>query len=317
MPTILDRPIFTETFPAFEGFRPTKYSTYVFGTSVEDRSAHSAVWGEAAKDVNFVKVIEQGDTTCVLAIGNETISLPLRNRTLLNEIWKRLSPAPLYIDITGLSHHIWAPLIKSAIELEVTLRVVYVEPEGYRFSNSPTEGAIFDLSQDIMGISPLPGFTTLRSQSDDFLFVPLVGFEGARLSYVLEQVQPLGDRIYPVVGVPGFRPEYPFHAYLGNRLPFSNTKAWRNVHFARANCPFSLFYALSDIVDRSNCKDVRVAPIGTKPHSLGAVLFYISGAHPIEIIYDHPIRKRDRTSGSSRVSVYHVSSFVRSFSAAD
>ena len=313
MLAMLNRPLLTESFSALDRFRPDAGSTYIFGSSVEERSDHSIAWENAADGVGFVQVVEQSDTTCVVKVAEEFLTLVLRNRSMLASLWERLSPNPLYIDITGLSHHVWAPLIKSSLEADLVLRVVYVEPGDYRFSNSPTEGAIFDLSNDIRGISPLPGFTTLRGKSEDFLFVPLLGFEGARLSYVLEQVQPLGDRVLPIVGVPGFRPEYPFHTYLGNRLPFLSTKSWRNTHFARANCPFSLFYALLDIVENARYSDIRVAPIGTKPHSLGAILFSLSGVHPIEIIYDHPIRKQDRTKGSSRVSVYHASSFIRYF----
>ena len=34
--------------------------------------------------------------------------------------------------------------------------------------------------------------------------------------------------------------------------------------------------------------------------------------HPeVEIIYDHPIRKRGRSEGTSRLHVYHISSIVK------
>jgi hypothetical protein len=95
---------------------------------------------------------------------------------------------------------------------------VYVEPGDYRFSASPTDVTLFDLSEKIEGISPLPGFVTLSSRpGPEALFVPLLGFEGARLAFMLEAVQPKRENIVPIIGVPGFRPEYPFYTYLGNR----------------------------------------------------------------------------------------------------
>ena len=186
--------------------------------------------------------------------------------------------------------------------------VVYVEPGAYRFSLTPTEGEIFDLSERIIGISPLPGFASLTDPSeDDFCFVPLLGFEGARLAYILENVQPPGGKIFPVIGVPGFEPEYPFYTYHGNRLPLSETRAWRNVRFAKANCPFSLFYTLQQIAREYPRDTLKIAPIGTKPHALGAVLYTLASSTPVELVYDHPIRKAMRTSGTARLLLFHVS----------
>jgi hypothetical protein len=53
---------------------------------------------------------------------------------------------------------------------------------------------------------------------------------------------------------------------------------------------------------------LQIAPIGTKPHALGAVLFCLSRPRSVELVYDHPIRKLGRTTGASRLLVYDVSS---------
>jgi hypothetical protein len=49
-----------------------------------------------------------------------------------------------------------------------------------------------------------------------------------------------------------------------------------------------------------------IAPVGTKPHALGAVLFAMKRSSEVEIMYDHPKRKAKRTSGVSLVHVYAV-----------
>ena len=85
-----------------------------------------------------------------------------------------------------------------------------------------------------------------------------------------------------------------------------------NVRFAMANCPFSLYYTLEDIATDYPGYFIKIAPIGTKLHGLGAVLYQIVNNTMSELVYDHPIRKATRTKGSSRILVYHISSFISS-----
>ena len=241
-------------------------------------------------------------------------SVSLRNRSELQGFWQRVQRDSCYLDITGLPHHVWAPLLKIGLESELSVRAVYAEPAEYRFHSHPTPSEIFDLSERIEGIAPIPGFALLSDERDEVasVFVPLLGFEGARFSFVLEQVQPPGDKIVPIIGVPGFRPEYPFYAYQGNRLPLWDNSSWQHARYAIANCPFSLYYALEDIVEQYPGDRVKVALIGTKPHALGAVLFALSSSGSVELVYDHPIRKAKRTEGAARVLVYYVSDFAGS-----
>ena len=165
-------------------------------------------------------------------------SLSLRQRDHLRRLLDGLRGDPIYIDITGLSHHVWAPLIRCSLESGRRAKVVYVEPAEYRYSGNPMRGEIFDLSEKINGISPIPLFTTLAEPDEDVCFIPLLGFEGTRFAFMIEEVDPPGGKVVPVIGVPGFRIEYPFHAYHGNEPKLSETRAWRQVRYARANCPF-------------------------------------------------------------------------------
>jgi len=309
MTAIEERPVYSEAFDSVEEFRPELGSAYVFGRSVEERSEHSTAWEDAASGVQFIAVTEQLFDRVTL----ETKTPPgqqvaLRSMRALLDLWSSVPSRVLYLDYTGLAHHVWAPLLRSALAAGKTVRAVYVEPREYRRSDTPREGEIFDLSEKIHGVAPIPGFASLSADTDDALLVPLLGFEGSRFAHIVELVQPPGDRIIPVIGVPGFRPEYPFHTYLGNQPALEQTKAWRHVRYARANCPFSAMYTLSDIGRQWPGGALKIAPIGTKPHALGAVLYYLTASREVELIYDHPVRKERRTSGSGRVNVYHVSS---------
>ncbi len=141
------------------------------------------------------------------------------------------------------------------------------------------------------------------------LFIPLLGFEGTRLSYLLEQIQPLKENITPVVGIPGFKPEYPFHTYFGNRVALLQSESWKNIRYAPANCPFCVFYLLDELSTKNHIKNFKIALIGTKPLALGAVLYAIHHPNNVELIYDYPVRKAKRTLGYDRLLEYNISVF--------
>lgn len=304
----LDEPIFTRVLSASSELSPSDNSLYITGDSPETRSSHVSAWESQRPSVEVLRVQANNSALATATNSRGSLQFNLRSTSAIGSLFEQRKHASTYLDITGLPHHVWAPLLRAIRARPEPAFVVYVEPGDYRFSESPTETSLFDLSEKIEGISPLPGFLTLENRSDqDGLFVPLLGFEGARLAFMIEAVQPNRENIRPVIGVPGFRPEYPFHAYLGNRLQLLDTRAWQHVRFATANCPFSLYHLLGALAEEPSSTHLKVAMIGTKPHALGAVLYYLDHPTTTELLYDHPIRKERRTEGTSRVCVYDLS----------
>ena len=309
--SLRDRPLLTDMIDEAGLFRPRSGASYVYGTSGEARSRHLTAWRNATRQIKFVAVSEITDNIFNFFWNDANRKVSLRAASQLKSFWKNCSSGLAYLDITGLPHHIWAPVLRAGLTHTESLCVVYAEPAEYRFHPSPTPGQIFDLSERINGVAPIPGFASLTDERDQesFVFVPTLGFEGTRLAHMIEQVQP-GDMVIPIVGVPGFRPEYPFYTFHGNQLPFHDTAIWKKVRFASANCPFSLYYTLEEIRDVHDGDRLKIAPIGTKPHALGAILFAITNEDTVELVYDHPIRKPTRTEGSARILIYHVSDFI-------
>lgn len=308
METVLSRPSFTQQFDTVDAIIPPANSSYIYGVQ-EQRSSHVASWKSTASNIHFVEVIEEKSPAVVLRT-NEDIRISLRRKDELSSYIQSIPHQTLYLDITGLSHHVWAPIVAVSLEIKRDVKVVYVEPVTYRYSANPLQGNLFDLSESKDGIAPLPLFARLsQPRGVEATLVPLLGFEGSRLAYMIEEVDPEGH-IFPVIGVPGFRPEYPFNSYLGNQDKLFHTGAWQNVRYARANCPFQLFYTLEDIA-AGGAKFIKVAPIGTKPHALGAVLYCLATADKAELVYDHPKRKKDRTDGHHHFLLYSVSDFLR------
>ncbi|GJD75132.1 hypothetical protein [Methylobacterium goesingense] len=311
MNQIPNRPLFTQLIRDTSSFRPPPGSTYIYGR-FEERTSLVETWSTQASGVRFIE-LEELATPIVRPVTGGYPEFSLRQQTKVEGFLKSIGTVDLYLDITGLSFHVWAPLIKVAVNLSFNLKVVYIEPADYSYSLNPMRGEIFDLSERTLGIAPVPLFASLSDPEDQTVcFIPLLGFEGARLAYMIEQVDPPGSKIIPIIGVPGFRVEYPFNTYHGNEPALSNTRAWQKVRFATANCPFSAFYALTDVIETYESAYIKVAPIGTRPHALGALLKCLASHRPIEIVYDHPKRHRSSSSGSMNCLVYHVADFLNS-----
>ena len=183
---ISNRPIFTDKYDDLASFTPDGNSAYIFGRSVEERSERSEEWDRKCNDVLFVPITEQKDSEFTyVAEGNKVVRL--RSGIDLRDFWRSLERPKVYLDITGLDHHVWAPLFKSALSVGVQVFAMYLEPAAYRFSPLPREGDIFDLSERIKGMAPLPGFATLGEarHEEEVTLVVLLGFEGVRFKYCL------------------------------------------------------------------------------------------------------------------------------------
>ena len=307
---MLSAPLFTSFANDIGELDLVPRSLYICGHSNEERSRHTDEWEARFADVSFAYVHPDGPFRATVTIDSRSTSVTLRSESELNRILMRPCYSAVYLDITGLEHHIWVPFLRSIRTNALRAYGLYVEPGDYQPSSSPTETNVFDLTERTLGLRPLPGCLSLREKElDSALFVPLLGFEGSRLSFMLDAVEPHLDRIFPIIGVPGFQPEYPFHSYVGNRAPLRQTGAWRNVRYASANCPFSVYHTLSALAQRSDSRFLQIALIGTKPHAFGAVLYYLDHASTAELLYDHPVRTQGRTVGMSRVCIYDLSLF--------
>jgi hypothetical protein len=307
--SLRDRPLPTMEYDSPGSFRPDPESIYVYGAREEERSLHVDQWRADVPSVDVVRVEEADRDTVRIDSG---IAISLRDKNDVLSVLSRFAKQRLYLDITGLSNHVWPAFLKVALEEGFAVDVVYVEPRDYIYSSQPRENVRFDLSERILGISPIAQFTTLSEpENDQTSLVPLLGFEGARLAHLLEEIQPPGNNIDPVIGVPGFRAEYPFFAYQGNQVSLRSSGAYRNVRFAKANCPFSLFYTLRLIAGSYVPQQFfKIGLIGTKPHALGAVLFALMEPKKVELVYDHTVRRPERSAGQSHCLVYPVSDFL-------
>ena len=201
--------------------------------------------------------------------------------------------------------------MKYAIENSIEIRVVYSEPKEYLLCEFQKEGLNKDLSESVAGVNPLPGFIRLVPFKEEPFFVTLLGFEGGRFSYLVTNKQPSYDKILPIVGVPGYRMYYPFETFWGNRNALKTTKAYERVVYAEANSIVDSYLTLGKISYDKREPNMIVAPIGTKPHAIGAILYAIKNSNRVELLYDNPKRSLHRTKGVGRILVCDVTKLFR------
>lgn len=284
--------------------------TLIYG-EFEERSQLPVSWQQHFQAGHSFQIAEGADLGQISIEENGSKEYSLRESSALKEWIRRLSDGPVYIDITGLGHHVWMPILRFLLEESREVFCLYTEPGRYVPSVNPRPGEFYQLSEKSRGYQPIPTFARIPSRSQRAgILVPLLGFEGVRYRYLIENEQPAERDVFPIVGIPGFEIDYPFHTFEGNAEVLKETRSWQRVDFVDAACPFSLFNHLNSIRANWPSRLIRLAIIGTKPHALGAVLYALRDGS-VELLHDHPIRKKGRTDGSGRCHLYRVSVFLR------
>ena len=308
--------LYSNTYHSTDSVCIEDNSVYFYKHSIEDRSfSVDALKKRFSGNTIFVGIENaQNCNDCILDSA-DNMEYHLRSSVQIKALLTKHQASVAYIDVSGLNIRACASIVKNILSLDPAyfkkIFIVYTEPEYYNVEEFKTRGVYFDLSEEIEGISPLPGFERIIPDEDKEVFlVPLLGFEGGRFAHILENIPPLGENIFPVVGLAGFRPEYPFVTYWGNHRPLINSCAWEHVMFATANSMIDAFTVLDKIVQKHPTGMFKIAPIGTKPHTLAAILFAICHPNNVELIYDNPIRKKKRTSGVGKIVISSILELV-------
>lgn len=294
----LDAPVLGDLLPD---------AAYVVSASGTEPRGRAPLWNLCVqhRTANCVEVVEWTDA--VIRVRRATVDPPteiaLNDDTALSGVFGAFRSA--YLDVSGMPHHVWAPLLRVGFAALDALYVVYTEPATYKKHPSPTSRTEFDLSAGFGGIAPIPGFARLAGPDDEknAVFVALLGFEGRRANYVALALDPV-PYVYAIIGVPGFRVEYTQIAHASNVEFLAEYRAHANIRFASASCPFETFDALAEIHRDCPGKYMYIVPVGTKPHSVGAICYALKHPRQTEIMYDHPIRKPGRTEGIGRMHIY-------------
>lgn len=311
---LIDEPLLTFEFQQGEFF-PDSGSAYIYGSIDEDRAELDEAWQMevASRGVSLVRITAETIDSAHVQVGaGDEIDVSLRSVRSVHDLLQLL-PNRVYLDVTALAHPTWAVFLRELIAMQKSHAVVYTEPEAYRRDQSPAQGMVYDLSERISGIAPLPGFARFDGpNSAEGKLIALLGFEGARFAHVLGKLEVPFDNVVPIIGVPGFVPHHPFESLDGNRESLRQEFLHNRLRLAKANCPFDAFHQIYRSFRDGGWNYARLAPIGTKPHGVGAVLFALSRPELTEIVYDHPVRKAKRSLGRGPICVYDTAAFCAS-----
>ena len=278
---------------------------YLYAQDPEDRSRHCISNLSINNSDSIFEEISINDNDQMVLSSNNSI-VPLNSTDAIKRFFSSYTFQVLYLEVTGMCCRLVAPLMKFAIQNGIKTNIVYSEPKEYLLAEFQKEGLNKDLSESVEGVSPLPGFIRLVPFKEEPIFVTLLGFEGGRFSYLVTNKQPSYDKILPIVGVPGYRMHYPFETFWRNRNALKTTKAYECVEFAEANSIVDSYMTLKKISYDKREPNMIVAPIGTKPHAIGSILYAIKNPNKVELLYDNPKRNLHRTEGVGRILVCDI-----------
>ena len=214
------------------------------------------------------------------------------------------------VDISGIEHDFWAGCLYALRGYARTLTYIYTEPNEYQFRDEPERVNpfdLFDLSPRTRGLRALSGFANLDGPGRrPSLFVPLLGFEGQRALNVLNEIDPGPAVTVPVMGVPGYQIQFPAYTAYCNKVLFEQTLSYRKWHIAPANDPFALQSVLDRIDQEHPNHYMYVAPIGTRPHALGSLLYVQKKHESSEVLFDHPVSKEGSRMGKGPSHLYCI-----------
>ena len=164
-----------------------------------------------------------------------------------------------------------------------TVSFLYVEPRRYRRHDRATkviQQRDFELSDEIVGYKPVPGAiasldqVAIGGEPEAHNVVFLLGFEGERIDRAIEDLPIDPRRCYLVFGVPGFRPGWELDSFANNIRVLSDEDFHQDPRFCAADNPLAVVELLEEIYKgQTEETQLFVAPIGTKPHGIGAALF--------------------------------------------
>lgn len=306
--------IYTE-FCDVTSYKLLDNSVFFYEQDPEERSvycSHSLRGNNPA--VKYIGIVErEDDMVDLFQDGQQIDSLLLHSYASIHAVILKMHPACVYLDVSGMNCRVAAPFLKVLLEENIPAKVIYTEPFDYIVKEFQKEGLHKDLSEIVDGVNPLPGFVNLIPYDDKPpVFVSLLGFEGGRFAYIVSDQNPLDSRIRPIIGVPGYRMDYPYISLWGNRNVFTQHRCWMYIDYAEANSIVDIYFKLNRIFQENHQSRMIVAPIGTKPHAIGAIVYAIKHPREVELLYDNPKRTLHRTSGVGRVSICDVTRLYNS-----
>jgi len=214
------------------------------------------------------------------------------------------------IDFTGMEQPAIFYLTKCLREHRRARRIfgLYTEPLLYKTLPGPPFEEAFDLTEEFIAFRALPGFVRAYDRRRGRQLLVYMGFEGRRFLKVFEEVNPGRRHTHAVFGIPAFQPGWQYLTLGSNQAALEISRP--TLHQAEANNIFDAHEIACRVADTYPDLQLVLAPIGTKPHAVGAAIC-AAQREDVLIIYDFPIKQRFlRTVGVGKTSVYNLTELL-------
>ena len=138
--------IYTKVWEDLNKVDLTPKSLYLYASDPEDRSKFCAhILAANNPDTTFIEV-EANDQDQMKIVGKEEL-ISLSSTNDIKEFLITHNPTIIYIEVTGMSCRLVAPLMRCSIENAMEVRVIYSEPKQYLLPEFRKEGVNEDLSE--------------------------------------------------------------------------------------------------------------------------------------------------------------------------
>ena len=281
----------------------------IVGPQMDERT--KSVHTELNNDVDCVR-IEYLYEEAKFKIIYEKSMIPMEAMPL--DLGKRLANLTNYgvdfrnvlLDITSLQ----VPSIMSILRTmkmeeyckPAKLFTAYAKPEKYLYDNKKKYFFTSKFSEP----ASVPGFVSRIKENE--VLIPFLGFEGSRIKNIIGEEQ--FKEVRPIIGFPSDDPMWQFETMKYCMEAIQEQRAESYIEKCKANSIFEAYYLLEKITRRNTGKNYVIAPLGTKPHSVAAVLFALQHSKDCRIIYDYAIENYETSCGVHNIVVTHVSFFL-------
>lgn len=280
--------------------RVNKFTLGFYGKEIDDRSAFSINYLKS--NSNKSMYVEYSKDEIMFFIDNDKVQCHE-----LDEYFSVIEDASILVDVTSINVATLALLLKALKKVYNTLYFLYVEPDTY-FSTSNIISSLetdFELSESILGFESSGVPTITKPLQANYNYVFLLGFEEERTLNAIEVHDISSNQGRFVFGVPAFKPHWANESLKKNVRVLKDFNLREHVSYCGANDLKVCLSILIEHIKEVNSNGINVIPIGTKPHSLAAILLYIS-FDKVNILFDQPVQRNNRSSGIGTKHLYKV-----------
>lgn len=265
-----------------------------------------------SKTIHSIKLDYDYDQNSFIVNDSNSFQTRKFDTFMMNEIITKFKSKNLLIEATtlGFSEIL---MVLFFINLKYTFmktEIIYVEPKEYLLKGgTKIKKGIFHLTSvpnDFKYVQPFSLILDNLSKKSEL--IAFLGFENNRLGRIVNDNE--NSKKYtsfvPILALPGFIPGW---ENISLSRHFDLIKDFKRLKYTPANNPYETIKVLTKIVENSSLENFVIAPIGTKPCSLGAIIFVINFKEKtgdIGVIYDFPKKKKDRTTGIGTIHKYSL-----------